>query len=1571
MKRLVTIVALAALLAVAVALGLRGTGFWAAVWSFAAFLAAVGILGHLPLGHVLRWSCIGILAILLQVYVAKIATETEKDPDLDETRQFTPDAYPGIAAEITPEGLQRHIDALSAIPSRLSGTPGCDAAADYILDQFRALGVGEPVVEEFPVTVPVFDKAEARTAIGTFPLHPLYPNGICPSALPPEGFATRLVYAGTGRLASVNGKELDGATVVVETGAREPWLYLMDMGARAIVFVENERPPRYMAQTTQTLSHQPIPRFWMTRDEGARLLETLKQRDLDATLFSDARWERRAGKNIWLDIPGKSPAEHNKAEVLILSAYYDSASFVPDVAPGAEQACSIAALLELGKLIAAHRFEKTVRLLALSGHFEALEGSRRYVWEHVGQFDSPMSDVSPRDHAAFLGLDLSSGTQRVALFYLGYFARQQANNIKPRLSDLGRRAGRYAGEIADALGLSKALVFVDTINPAEGKDWMTYMPTALAFDHEPALTAGIPSLTFATANDSRFFAGSPGDTSVNIDNLVAQTRLLACLLPNAFNVAGRYTKRSMPRAICRVRGQAVSFDPREGYLPSKPLENAVVMARRSMDVLSMGGVWTRMVTTADKEGRFEYVGLEIETELWQQKTVTAFEPFLLENGRITWAPDFGQLGKASYPITAVPIQKEMQLMCVAFPCKTLDIYNLLDPRSYNNLNTLTVMEAASNSPPAMYGTTLVEPGWFSFFASAASVYTQPGKRLKITAAAGATDKRMLLLNVPEKKPEGALFNTGAGFNIDDTPAIHYAYLQSARDTWRMDESRIAFFRSHGIENARVNTLHAKAGDAIRAAEASLAKKDYQNHFVEASQALSLESRAYPDVLGMANDVVRGLVFYLVLLLPFAFAMERLFLAGRRIETRILGVAAMFLGMFLLLRMTHPAFQIVFSPMVVLLGFCIATLSTAIISIVMAKLEALVSQRKTEQEGEHESGVQLISGFALAIELGIANMRRRKARTVLTSITLTILTFSVLSFVSVTAQLRTQRYEYAEGATPYKGVLLRTQNWMPFPFETYASLRNELGNSCTLAPRRWYYGALVINQSFIDMRYADKMYPATALVGLTEQERAFMDVDSALIGNSRWLSPEVPGTEPPEEILLPVNFALQFLGEDPLKVSKDETTRLVNEFLGRKVSLLGRDFTLIGVFDWEKMNALVDIDGEELTPFDPVEMEKKNQEQGTPDPEEVQRFIHHSFKQVPIVSERVLGNLGGDLRSMAVLPHDPNALKPLLENLVRRTDYILFANVDGVSMLMSSRKATRISELWNLVVLMIIAGLIVFNTMLGSVYERTKEIGTYTALGIAPSHIGYLFLVEASVFAVIGVMAGYTLGQGVSRLAHVFDLPVLRALNLNYSSLAGVGACILVMGMVILSAVYPSRKATELGVPDIDRRWKLPRTKESRIRLMLPFTVSLREAPGLVAFLKEFLDSHVDVSVGNFYVEKVEARPGIAEGRSSGVTAQFWLTPFDLGVSQFTTFVLHVLEDMGVCGVYVDIERLSGDASSWRRANGRFMTGMREQFLIWRNLKPETRAAYVARGKRYAIPDEKNPAAHRAPMIAET
>ena len=94
---------------------------------------------------------------------------------------------------------------------------------------------------------------------------------------------------------------------------------------------------------------------------------------------------------------------------------------------------------------------------------------------------------------------------------------------------------------------------------------------------------------------------------------------------------------------------------------------------------------------------------------------------------------------------------------------------------------------------------------------------------------------------------------------------------------------------------------------------------------------------------------------------------------------------------------------------------------------------------------------------------------------------------------------------------------------------------------------------------------------------------------------------------------------------------------------------------------------------------------------------------------------------------------------------------LFAGLGGQRLLVNSVGVASVSGWGSLIVPLLIAGLIVFNTMLGAVYERTQEIGTFNAVGLAPGHVSGLFMAEAVALGVIGTVAGYLLGQGAAQL----------------------------------------------------------------------------------------------------------------------------------------------------------------------------------------------------------------------------
>jgi ABC-type lipoprotein release transport system permease subunit len=62
-----------------------------------------------------------------------------------------------------------------------------------------------------------------------------------------------------------------------------------------------------------------------------------------------------------------------------------------------------------------------------------------------------------------------------------------------------------------------------------------------------------------------------------------------------------------------------------------------------------------------------------------------------------------------------------------------------------------------------------------------------------------------------------------------------------------------------------------------------------------------------------------------------------------------------------------------------------------------------------------------------------------------------------------------------------------------------------------------------------------------------------------------------------------------------------------------------------------------------------------------------------------------------------------------------------------------------------VIIMIISGIGIFNLLMMAVYERTREIGLLAALGMRPSQISSLFVLEGALLGLIGVGFGVLLG----------------------------------------------------------------------------------------------------------------------------------------------------------------------------------------------------------------------------------
>jgi putative ABC transport system permease protein len=105
-----------------------------------------------------------------------------------------------------------------------------------------------------------------------------------------------------------------------------------------------------------------------------------------------------------------------------------------------------------------------------------------------------------------------------------------------------------------------------------------------------------------------------------------------------------------------------------------------------------------------------------------------------------------------------------------------------------------------------------------------------------------------------------------------------------------------------------------------------------------------------------------------------------------------------------------------------------------------------------------------------------------------------------------------------------------------------------------------------------------------------------------------------------------------------------------------------------------------------------------------------------------------------------------------------------------------------------VLVIFIGSLLVFVTMMGSVNERTREIGIFRAIGFRRGHVMQIILLEAMVVGLVGGILGYLGGNAIALAAMPFVLREGTFAGLNYN-LGGVA--------VLLASLYPAQKASRL------------------------------------------------------------------------------------------------------------------------------------------------------------------------------
>ena len=1526
---------------------------------------------------------------------------------------------PSLSAQ-QPETMRRisaTVRELSSHGSRMPGYPGDRHAADYVEAQLQAAGVADVKREPFDVTVPI-DKgagielldADGRV-IEQIELLSLWPNLVRTNTTGPEGLTGDLFYGGNGEYEDFNGFKMDGSIVLMEFNTWKNWKNAAALGARAIIFIEPESTTLWESRYKWSWAPVHIPRFWLSRQAALALKQRLDGGKMTARVSAQMDFESHTSWNLWGTIPGQDPELAD--QVIAIQAYYDGISVVPADNPAAESTGSIAALLELARYLREHPPGRTVVLVASGSNFQGQRGlfewfdlhartivpfrdrmPQRFLADSLdvarliretnrrslsldslgiklrsvaGQTPTFESVDVPRVQALlklrrikpdslgiklepdsldidlFIALELSSKSDQVGLVHSARLAAHRRYFVP-----FGRNFTTYAEHAAGVLDREPSSL-VQLISPVKGLSDDSYLDNDVYRESgEVARDVGLMALNLITTTDKRMVLDTPLDTpdKVNVRNLARQSEFINVALTQALGDPGLFGEEpAMTRKLHdkNIKDIFVAINgrlrllPRRSAEPKDPIANGMVVIVNSF----YRDMWRPTIYLTDKRGEYNARGLG--------KWRTQIRGFKVDpaTGDVIYATDQGARAQKIGAWEQTLSKVETVWTTIMFPAENLEVHDRVHAHFHftmgNNYKRMKVLDRRG-AAPQQYGFVMGD-----FDEQMMVLYADEDDSLRFV------DESMILLNNEGTTDE--LSGQGRGFDFTEHRMIPHAMLQSTQDMWRLDEARIERMRKFAIENPRIDALHQRAARSLELAEAAMADLNWGDYIKYAREAIGLEFNAYPDVRGTQNDVINGLVFFVALLVPAAFFAERLLFASTDINRQLSWFAGIMLFIWVILSQVHPAFELA-EPIIVLLALLVMVMAFFVITLVVSRFNNFMTELRQARSGTATGDISRTGTAYVAFMLGISNMRRRALRTSLTLATITLLTFTVLSFTSFKPQIQFVGF-FKDWTPAYHGVLMHDIHWWSWEPTHFDYLDSHFGNHGTVVQRTWDVMGFE-EDGFIPIRREGREADALGVMGFEPDESKVTGIDRALIAGS-WFE---------DQNELSVILSDQIAAS--LEVSVEQIRAAEAGQVSRpQVFIYGRYWDVRGIYDSEEYESLHDLNDEPLTPakerFEQFNMPGMDvmfmmNEMMFFDSDVDIGFEHQPAERLVIVPFHQLESMGADLMSVAIHFDDGADAEKLIKSYLSRASFRLFVgmpNEDGElkTYAYTAFGATSMEGLGALVIPMLIAALIVLNTMMGAVYERFREIGVYSSVGLAPIHISYLFVAEACVYGVLGVVIGYIIGQVSAKGLLLFDM--LSGISLNYSSTSAIAGATLVMLVVLASSIYPARVAAKLAVPDVVRRWQLPDPKDDVWQFPFPFTVNVNAVESLCGYLHTLFMSYGHESVGKMYTERTRILREETDQRPQypqyAVQLLLWLAPFDMGVSQYLQFTMRPSADNPrIYEIELFIRRISGPIAFWRRLNLGFMLDLRKQFLVWQTLKNDLQEEHAEACRRVSI-----------------
>jgi hypothetical protein len=1016
--------------------------------------------------------------------------------------------------------------------------------------------------------------------------------------------------------------------------------------------------------------------------------------------------------------------------------------------------------------------------------------------------------------------------------------------------------------------------------------------------------------------------------------------------------SGRTARFGVEFAPANPGGRVLIANVGQSMVPNFPLAGALITGAREPNLPVAPGFYVHPFYFTDPYG-----GYDLPYHLFNFSAHhRGYSPVAAgfgEDGLIRFMKDEGPNGQRLFKSTGISswVKEIYQNVTIvtfrAAPFTLLDLMNPQTMREYSGVELIDRQGLAPMEKYCKFPFAGVQEGIQCTFVSPDEVVF--AKLLSGTPDNEfASETRSFLLNMnadfvpsPEREIDGP------GYVVRDHPLVRDAPIDAARSMAMVNEKRLNLQQHHHMSDERTATYHAKSLELIESAESGAFS--YTESARKARESITYSILNHPVLRRSIFEAVLGILWYLGLLVPFVFFFEKLVFGFTDIRKQLLAQGSVFIVVFVLLNILHPAFSMVRSSLMILLGFVIMLISGGVTLISSGKFHENLEELRKKSGKVKAADVNTMSAIGSAFMLGLNNMHRRKLRTGLTCATLVLMTFVMISFTSVQSDLVDRQITLGKAA--YQGFLIKKERFRSLSDGEVYALNQEYGHVHDVCPRTFLIGSIDPDNYYRNPRIDGIVATPQGVTrtaafksALTFNDRDPVQDAIRFTTTKAWFTRSdcIPSDDPPPVIIS--DGMAETLGIFPEDVEAGRA----------EITIASRAHRIIALFDADSLDALEDLDGQSLLPFDIDSMDSVTRDSAT-----WQVLADESTPRIPA-------------RDVIIFPHgrDPESLQDTysrkvivstavampglsypdarreIDAYMERSARSVFYGLDGMAYLGKRTRETSLGGLLDMLIPLIIAAMVVLNTIRGSVYERKDEIYVYNAVGIAPRYVFFMFFAEAIVYSVVGAVLGYILSQGVGRI--LTELEMTGGMNMTFTSISTIYASLAIAAATFISTIFPARTAMEIATPAEDAGWKVPEPENDSLRFDLPFTFTHRDRIAVLAFFNRYLGDHGEGSSGRFFAGPPATGladhldPLANQAYIPQIRACIWLKPFDLSVSQEMIISLPTDRETGDYIAHIELVRLSGTKESWMRLNKGFLAQIRKHFLHWRAVSDQDR-----------------------------